>query len=138
MKTIWYPHGLGAIARGELDWANDILKLSLVTDSYSPDAEHENFSEASFAEVESVGYDVGGSLIPGRSVAVDTSSGTATLSANQVSWDDVTIAARYGIIYESVSGSLVAYVDPELEATSIDGSFTVSWPSGVLRLEIMQ
>lgn len=135
MKTVWYPHGLAALSRGEINWATSELRLAILGPDYAPLAIHENFSEVAWTEVTSPNYDVGGKVMTGRTLNVDSTG--VDLNASQVTWEESTIEGRYGVIYEAVSGSLVAYVDPETPVFSIDGTFTVSWPNATLRLVVV-
>lgn len=118
------------------------VNLALVTSSYTPDAAHDEWADASANEVATGdGYTTGGATL--ASLAYTRSGATTTLDANDVTWSALTKTFRYAVAY--VSGTLGALTNPvlffilfdatpaDLTITGID--FTVSWnTSGILTL----
>jgi hypothetical protein len=139
MANVKYNYGKGEFAKGNIDWANDTIKVALVTSSYTPDADgDENFDDIT-NEVSGTGYTAGGNALANTSVTVDNTNDLAKLDADNEVWSDSTITARGAVVYKDSGASstspLICYLDFTEDKASTGGSFTVNFNAdGVLTL----
>jgi len=126
-----------AIGDGSVDWDTDVIKVALCTSSYSVNLDtHTNFSSHITNEVTgSTGYSAGGITLSGKGITVDTTNNWAEYTATDVTWGSSTITARYGIVYASVAGDLICYLDFGSDKVSSSGDFKINWHAdGVFKL----
>ena len=88
-------------------------------------------------EVSSSGtnYTTGGNTVTRKawgsgSGYVDTSN--AYIDANDVSWTNATLTARYAVVYETTTSKIRAIYDFATDKTVTAGTFTLVWNSGGL------
>lgn len=91
-------------ADGTFDLDADTIKCALLTSSYTPDATDVVFADLS-GEVTGTGYTAGGVTL--TNVTWTISGTAAKLDADDPTWTDATITARYAAFYKSgTAGSL--------------------------------
>lgn len=120
----------GDLARGNVDWENDTIKVALLTSSYAPDQDTDSeFSDASGNEASGTGYTAGGATLSSKTMVYDASTNTRTFDAADVEWDNSSLTARYAVIYDdsATNKPLIAYVDFGAERTSSEGLFRIAW-----------
>ena len=112
MSAYAYDETIGAFARGELDWEQDLFKVMLVTDEYQPEqAQDATTSDLRAFEVPETGtYVRGGAVLPGRFVTRGE-TGSTRLDAGNVDFENMTAEFRYAIVYHAKTGRLVSYTD---------------------------
>ena len=131
-----FKEGLG---RGFFDLPADTVRCALLTSAYAPSASHGVLADVAGSEVAGAGYAAGGRTLGG--VGWSTAGGKATLRADDPSWTEATITARYALIYlvKTVGGltnPLVCLLDFGADRGVTGGTFTVRFDaSGVLTLE---
>lgn len=127
----WYGKALegqwGTTAARRVDWATDTLKVALVTTSYTPDPDVDDFwNDVSANEVATgSGYTTGGVTLGTKSVSLITATNKVALIAADPSWTGLTKAFRYGVCYADTAGAsstdpLLGYID--LGAQSLTAS----------------
>lgn len=135
-----YGLGLENFVRKRVDWISDTIKCMLVTSTYTPNQDTNQYVSAVTGEVASGnGYTTGGLTLTGKTVTYDTTTNTLKLSATSPSWANSTITARYGVIYMDTgtagTSPLISYLDLGQDYTSSAGPFTLTVPStGILTL----
>lgn len=127
------------LASGDIDWANDTIKIMLCTSSYTPNKNTHEFKSDVTNEVTGTGYTAGGKTLANASNS--QSNLVTTLDADDVQWASSTITARYAVIYKDtgVAGTspLIGYVDLESDQSSSNGNFNVNWnASGIYTLTV--
>lgn len=139
MADVIYNYGKGEFANGNIDWANDTIKIALVTSSYSPDKDaDENFDDVT-NEVAGTGYTAGGGTLANTTVTVDDTNDLAKLDADDETWSSATITARGAVIYKDTgvdsTSPLVCYLDFTEDKVASEGDFTVQFNAdGILTL----
>ena len=137
MANVIYNSFKKAIGDGTIDWTTDTIKVALVTSTYTPDIDaHTNFTTHITNETTgSTGYTDGGATLTTPAVTIDTVNDWAEYSGDNITWSASTITARGAIVYASVAGDLICYVDFTTDKTSSDGDFTITWHAdGVFKL----
>ena len=136
MANVMYNSFKGKIGDGSIDWDNTVIKVALVTSAYAPDVDaHTNFSTHITNEVSGTGYVAGGATLAGTAVTVDITNNWGKYDATDVTWGSSTITARGAIVYASVSGDLIEYVDFVTDKSSSNGDFKIAWhTNGVFNL----
>lgn len=81
-------------------------------------------------EVVGTGYTAGGVLLTGTTFTEDP-AGTLKFDANDVSWTNASITARYALVYAdgSAGNEAIALLDFGSDFTSTNGTFSVQWPT---------
>jgi len=59
-----YNHFLPLVMKGEIDLADDVIRLALVDSNYLPEREHEDWDDSYSAWSGSTGYEVGDLIVP--------------------------------------------------------------------------
>lgn len=129
MASLIYTAALEALARGQVDFAEDQFKLLLVGASYVANRGHVHRSEVS-GEVSGAGYTAGGKAVT-LTVSKDGVNGRVDITPANVTWEDATITARGAILYQVLGTAaddlLVAYVDFGEAKSASGGPFTVTF-----------
>lgn len=136
MANVIYNSFKKAIGDGTIDWDTTTIKVALVTSTYTPDIDtHTNFSTHVTNEVVGTGYTAGGATLTTPTVTIDTVNDWAEYDAADVTWSTSTITARGAVVYASVAGDLICYVDFGTDKTSSAGDFTIQWHAdGIFKL----
>jgi hypothetical protein len=136
MAVSAHLYGLATLAmlNKEIDWAADTIKVALCTSTYTPAQDtHDYFSDIT-NEVSSSGtnYTAGGNAIGTPTVGYTAGTNVAKFTGNAVTFTNVTLTARYAIIYDSTPGSaatnpLIAYVDFGADVSPVAGDLVITW-----------
>lgn len=141
----WYGQALlgqfsGTAAR-RVDWANDTIKVALVKSAYTPDQDNHDFwNDVSANEITGTGYTAGGKTLSEKTLAYDEATNTIRLDANDVEWKEVSVTARYAVLYkdtgEAATSPLLSYVDFGADQTIASGAFKIEWDAtdGAMRI----
>jgi len=109
----------------EVDLEGDVIKVALLNNSHSFTATDNTWSQVSANELASGnGYTTGGATLAGMSV---TQASATKWDATDSVWTDATFVAYHAVIYQSVSGNLIASIDFGGAKTVTGGTFTVTW-----------
>lgn len=117
----------------------DTIKIALLTSSYTPNADHDFFSDVSTYEVGASGtYAAGGATLT-TTVSTDDTDDEGVFDATDAAWTGASITARYAIVYKStgVAGTspLICLIDFGSNYTSTAGTFTLPFSAeGILNL----
>lgn len=142
----WFTNGPKAIA-GDVSWSgSNVIKVLLLTDTYSPNQDSHDFYDditaISNAEVANGnGYTTGGKVMSlgSRVINVDTGTNETRLDGEDMIWTSSTITAKYAIVYmdsgTAATSPLLGYADFGQNVASSNGNFTITWDStGILKL----
>lgn len=123
-----------------INLATDTIKLALVTSSYTPNIDNDNFwDDVSANEVGASGsYSAGGATLTVTG-STDNINDKGVFDATDVSFTSATITARYAVIYKSTgtasTSPLIAYIDFGSNVISTGGTFSILFSSqGILNL----
>jgi hypothetical protein len=132
-----------AFMTGAVNWkasGGSAIKVALLTSTYTPDQDaHDNFDDVSAYEVTGTGYTAGGKALTLSDPTVDAATNETRMDANDVSWANSTITARYAVIYYASgtpsTSTLIAYVDFGEDAISNGAAFDIVWDaSGIFKV----
>ncbi len=123
----------------DLSAAGTAVKVSLHTSSYTPSQNtHESYADLTNEVANGNGYTTGGATLANKALA--TSTTVLTFDADDVSWANSTITARYAVIYDASPSAaadkkLLAYVDFGADKSSSSGTFQITWnASGIFTI----
>jgi hypothetical protein len=131
-SSFWYGSGLLKVAQQSLNWAGtDTFKAALTTSAYVPNQDtHTHFGDVT-SEVVGTGYTAGGMSLLNRSITYDAASNEVRFLADDISWTDSTLTARYLVIYNDTpaAGSkwLLGWVNFGADQISVASSFPISF-----------
>lgn len=138
MASIVYNRFKADLAQGDLDLdaAGDQINVALLTSAYTPNADHNTFSQVSGNEVVGTGYTAGGATLASQAVTQDDANDRMIFDAADVTWASSTITARYAVVYDVTNaGSLICLIDFGEDKSSDNGDFTIQWnTNGILVL----
>lgn len=119
-----------------IDWANDTIKVALLTSSYTPNQDTHQFFSDLTNEITGTGYTAGGLTLTGKSKSYTGATNIAAFLAADAAWASSTLTARYAAVYKSTgtagTSALIGYVDFGADVSSSNGTFTVAWTGGVV------
>ena len=143
MASKLYGQFISKAMNKEIDWDTDVIKVALLTNSYSPNQDtHVYFSDVVANEVSGTGYTAGGNTIANRTNTYDAATNTTVLTGSDVTWSSSTITARYAVVYNSSPATnatrpLVGFIDFGSDQSSSNGNFTITWDStGIVRVTV--
>ena len=143
MASKLYGQFISKAMNKEIDWDSDTIKVALVTNAYSPDQDgHAYWSSVVGNEVSGTGYTAGGITLSNRSNTYNAATNTTILSADDVTWANSTITARYAVVYNATPGTdatrpLIGFVDFGSDQSSSNGNFTITWDAtGIVRITV--
>lgn len=117
----------------DINAAGSDVRVALCTSTYTPNQEtHNDFADIT-NEVSGDGYTAHGVALANK--AVTEATRVTTFDADNASWADSTITARYAIIYDyetavDATSPLIAYVDFGEDKSSENGTFEIQWDAG--------
>lgn len=127
----------------QVDWDTDDIKVALVESTYTPNQDvHASWADVVANEASGTGYTAGGASLTTKTAAYDGASNTVTLNADDVTWANSTITARYAVVYDAAGATdadrtLIGYVDFGSNQSSSNGNFTIAWDAtGIVRLTV--
>lgn len=133
VSASWYRYGLQYMsACAKVAWTTDTIRVALGASTYTPNtASHQFWSDVSANEVTGTGYTASGVAASAKTVSI--SGSVIILDADDVSWVNSSIAARYAWIFGSASNLLLGLTDFGQTGTTLNGTFQITWsPSGIL------
>lgn len=125
---------------GGIDLDTDTIKVMLLTSSYTPDQDNDEYiDDVSANEVSGDGYDAGGKALESKSVTQDNTDNEGVFDAADLTWSSSTITARYAVIYKDTetpgTSPIICVVDFGEDKVSSAGDFTIQWAAeGILNL----
>lgn len=122
-----------------VNWTSDTILCALVSSSYSPSQDTDQFWVTPQAnEITGTGYNAGGQQLTGVSVGGVTATHEIPLLASATTWTNATFTARYAVIYKSTGNAstspLMGWVDFGSNQSVVAGTFELAWDTtnGVL------
>lgn len=133
----WYGLGLQALANKEVDWNSDAIKVMLCTSTYVPNQDTHAYKTDVTNEVTGTGYTAGGGALQNLSTSYTAGTNTLVLNADDISWANSTIVARYAVVYDSTPATdatrpLLGYVDFGQDVSTTAGTFSIVWDAAGL------
>jgi hypothetical protein len=132
MAVTAHPYTKGAkyIFDGSLVPATDTIKCALVTATYTPDRDNDQFwSTPQANEVSGTGYTAGGVTLGSKTSATDATTHEERLDAADPAWTGAVITARYAVYYKDTGSAatspLLAYVDFGANQSVNPGNFSL-------------
>jgi hypothetical protein len=138
MASLIYNNALWYLVKGNIDFDSDTFKTMLVTSSYTPNKDTDDFRNDVTNEVTGTGYTAGGITCTMTVAAIDTTNDRIEVTMAGGNWPSSTITAAGAVIYKSRGGAssadeLVAYIDFGGNVVSAAGTFTLT--DSLLRLQ---
>ena len=133
MASKVYGNALKAAFNKEVDWDSDTIKVALVSSAYTPNQDgHDYWDDVVTNEVAGTGYTAGGKTLTGKTVTYDAGTNTVKFDADDASWPNSTITARYAVVYDDSGATagqkaLIAYFDFTTDRASSNGEFVIRW-----------
>jgi len=121
------------------------VNVALLDAGHTPDlGDHATFSDVSEDEITNTeasdtGYTQGGETLTTKTITVDTEDRNVDFDADDVTFTDSTIDARYVVVYHAEPGDetdqdLIALFDLGEEKSSENADFTIEWSdNGIYR-----
>ena len=131
MASLIFNNAIYYLVKGNIDFDSDTFKCMLVTSSYSPNKDTDDFRNDVTNEVSGTGYTAGGTAATVTVNAIDTTNDRIEITLGAVSWPTSTITARGAVYYKSRGGAssadeIVAYIDFGGDVSSTAGTFSLS------------
>jgi hypothetical protein len=144
MASKLYGQFLSQALNKEIDWDSDNIKVALLSNSYSPNQDNDNYFDdvASFEVSGATGYTAGGNSLTNKTNTYNGATNVVILDADDVTWTSSTITARYAVIYSATPSTnatrpLIGYVDFGSDQSSSNGNFTITWDAtGIVRITV--
>jgi hypothetical protein len=119
--------------QGAYDLVNEPIRVVLL--SAAPDVDTDiYYSDIASSEISAVGYTTSGIELSGNNVSADNTNDRAVFDANDISWFNSTITARYAALFQVMGNSsdsrLIGYIDFGEDKSSQNGEFAIQWNSG--------
>ncbi len=126
MADIVYTKFLEKLNQKLLDLDSDDIKCVLLTSSYTPNKDHDFYSDLT-NEVVGTGYTAGGASLANTAVTSSDTSDTAWFDSDDVLWTTATITARYAVLYDNTrtEKDLITCYDFGSDKSSTGGDFKV-------------
>lgn len=123
-----------ALSTKPVDLVNNTIKVMLCTSSYTPNQDTHTTKADVTNEVSGTGYTAGGATLSNKTLTYNSTTNTTTFDADDVTWTNSTITARYAVIYVDIGSTdsdkpLVGYVDFGEDKSSSNADFTIQWAS---------
>lgn len=123
---------------GAFDFANDTIKLALLTSSYTPNIDtHDMWDDVSSYEASGTGYSAGGKTVTSLTTNLDAANDRAYVDAPDVTWTGLDIGTPgYAVLYQSTgtpsTSRLICYWQLGSTATN-GGDYTIKFnANGIL------
>lgn len=121
----------------EVDMEADTIKVMLLDNTHTFDADHDVIGDVSGNEISGTGYSAGGVTLSGKAVTQDDTNDRAVFDATDVSWTTATFSAYHAVLWDdTVSGDpLLCSIDFGGVKSVTAGTFTIQWSvNGIIRL----
>jgi hypothetical protein len=122
MPSRWYGQGLGGVIDGTLDLITDTIKVMLVNDTYTYNADHDFADDVASTELNGVGYanGFGGSgrkTLASKTLTNDTANDRIEFDAADVTWTAINAGTIGGavLVRETVNDAgsrIICFLDP--------------------------
>jgi hypothetical protein len=137
--VIWNSYKADALA-ANVDLDADTIKLALFPSTFTFNSDTQHFwSDISGSEASGTNYTAGGNALAGKAVTIDDTDDEGVFDANDVVYSNVTITARYGVLWKDTgtpaTSPLIGQLDFVSDISATAGDLTVSFNAeGVINL----
>lgn len=132
MANSLYDEGRDQFLRGNLDWVNDTIKVTLVdTNDYTVDlANHQNYDDVPAAAR------VSEAALSGKSASGDGVADASDTTLTSVSGDESEALILWKDTGTESTSTLIAYIDTAtgLPVTPNGGDITIAWDDGANKI----
>lgn len=126
------------IMKKTMDLVNDTVKVALLNNSHSFNADTSLWASVSANELAaSGGYTTGGATLASKTVTQDDTNDKGVFDAADVSWTSATFTAYFAVIYDDTTTGdmLIATIDFGGAQQVTAGTFTIQWnASGIITI----
>jgi hypothetical protein len=126
---------------GDLSGDSTTIKVALLDSDYTPSlSTHTSYNDLTDELSTGNGYTAGGVALSNKSLTLAT--GILTWDADDATWSNSTLTARYGIVYDDTTAGntnkkLIILVDFLQNYSSSTSVFRIQWPTtGIMRLAV--
>ena len=139
MANLVYNRFSYNLAKKLIDLSEDTIKCALLTDAYTPDADHNEWTDISEHQVSGLGYTAGGKTLTGQTVTQDDENDRGVFDADDVEWTTMNVTSMYAVLYDiSASSNLICLIDFGGNKDSGGADFTIVWHAdGIINLSLM-
>jgi hypothetical protein len=113
---------------GNIDLANDTIKVALVTSSYTFSAAHDFFDDITNELSTTGGYTAGGATIASPTIS------SGVFDAADTSWTSATFTCAGAVVYKSTgtagTSPLIGFIDFDGNQEPADQTFKIVWNAG--------
>lgn len=130
-----YNRFKAGVMKKSYDMINDDIKVALLANTYTFNSDHNVFADVSTHEISGTGYTAGGVSLTNKTVTQNDTSDKGVFDADDVTWTNATITARYAVIYNNTltNKDLVGVVDFGGDVSVTNGNLTIQWnANGIL------
>lgn len=139
----WYTLALSLQYSGSpINWTSDTIKVALVTSSYTPAQDTDQYWSVPQAnEISGTGYTAGGIALSGKSVGTVVSPHEIPLLASNISWTTATFSCSFAVVYKNTgtpsTSPVMGYVDFGGAESVTSGTFALNFDptNGVLAFQ---
>lgn len=136
MASLTYNAAKVSLAKGEIDWVNDTVRAILMTSSYTPNQDTDQYwSDISANEFSGGSYSAGGVSLTTKAVTQDNTNNRAILDSDDVQFTGITGTFRYVVLVQwtgtASTSRLIRLIDPEGAAVTLTaGTYDLTVPVG--------
>ena len=115
----------------------DTIKVALLDNSHSFDADDNVWADVSANEIEASGAGYEQKTLANQAVTQDDVNDVAKFDADDLQWTSATFSAYHAVIFDDTLGSddLIGSIDFGSEKSVTGGTFTIQWSSdGIFQL----
>jgi hypothetical protein len=139
MADIIYNSFKKQLLNAGVNFGTSDINVMLVSSSYTPNEDDDDFQDDVTGEVSGIGYTSGGATLTGGTVTQDNTDNEAVYDADDVTWGTSSVTARGAVLYKNTgvgsTSPLIAYIDFGSDQTSSSGNFTIQWNTeGIINL----
>lgn len=123
-------------AKKLVDLSTDTIKVILLNNSHTFNADHNVLTDINTNEITGTGYTTNGNTLTGLTVTQDDTNDLMKFDANDTSWTSATFTAYHAGLYDfSVSDNLLGSLDFGGAKSVTTGTFLIQWAAaGIIRL----
>lgn len=122
-----------------VDMVNDTVKIMLLNNSHSFNADHDEKADIVANEISGTGYSAGGAALASKAVTVDNTDDEGVFDAADASWSSASFTAYHAVIYDdtltSPADMLICSIDFGGAQTVTSGTFTIQFAAeGIINI----
>ena len=126
------------LAKKLIELSADTIKVMLLNNSHSFDADHDVPGDVNANELAATGgYTTGGTTLTTKTVTQDDTNDLMKFDADDATWSSATFTAYHAVIWDDTvaTDDLIASIDFGGAKSVSAGTFTIQWSAnGIIRL----